>query len=80
MYVTKVTPALILDRAIELCQEKSGYLGDHSQVAQAELSRCVLPKCISLLDTVSQFLCEENTRTQKKTTIKTVSSSPTVPA
>lgn len=47
--------ALILDGAIELCQEKPGYLGDHSQTTLAELTRCILPKYISLLDTVSHF-------------------------
>lgn len=50
-------PALILDTATELCQEKPGYLGDHSQTALAELTRCILPKFFSLSYTVSQFLC-----------------------
>lgn len=50
-------PTLTADRAIELCEEKPGYRGDHAQTAPAELTRYFTKMYLSLLDTVSQFPC-----------------------
>lgn len=55
-------PALILDTATELCQEKPGCLGDHTQTALVELITYILPKFFSLLYAVNFHVLEQNTR------------------
>lgn len=77
---TQPLSGLILDTATELCQEKPRYLGDHSQTALAELSRCILPKFFSLLYAVNFYVLEQNTRTPNKKTTILVHISSTLPA